>query len=173
MTTEPTTAAPAPTTYEIVVDGRPSRVEGPAMRPLVVALRDDLDITGPKVPCGIGVCGACSVLLDGELVSGCLVPVAMAAGRHVTTVAGLTPDDGLSPLQAAFVAHGASQCGFCTPGQVVAATALLTHDPDPSPQDVTAWMAGNLCRCTGYVAIVEAILDAADGGRQGVGRPGG
>lgn len=161
MTTEPTPTAAQPATYEVVVDGRPRQVDGPALRPLVAALRDDLDITGPKLSCEVGICGACSVLLDGELVSGCLVPVALAAGRQVTTIAGLTPDDGLSPLQAAFVAHGAAQCGYCTPGQLVAATALLDRDASPSRAAVDAWMAGNLCRCTGYVAIVDAIVDAA------------
>lgn len=160
MTTEPTPTAAEPATYAVVVDGRLRQVAGPAMRPLVVALREDLDVTGPKLSCAVGICGACSVLLDGELVSGCLVPVGLAAGREVTTIAGLTPDDGLSPLQAAFVAHGAAQCGFCTPGQLVAATALLAQHPSPPRATVDTWMAGNLCRCTGYVAIVDAIVDA-------------
>jgi len=160
MTTEPTPTAPPPATYQLMVDGRPERVAGPPLRPLVAALREDLDVTGPKLSCEIGICGACSVLLDGELVSGCLIPVALAAGRQVTTIAGLTPEDGLSPLQAAFVVHGAAQCGYCTPGQLVAATALLAHDPSPSRSAVEAWMAGNLCRCTGYVAIVDAIVGA-------------
>lgn len=162
MATTNDSALEATTVWEVVVDGRLREFGGPPMRPLVAALREDLGITGPKLACGIGICGACSVLLDGALVSACLVPVALAAGCEVTTIAGLTPDDGLSPVQHSFVAHGAAQCGFCTPGQVVAATALLAEESQPSRPAVEAWMAGNLCRCTGYVAIVDAIVAVGD-----------
>ncbi len=161
MPTDPSAAADHPSSFDLTVDGQACTVAGPAMRPLVAALREELGITGPKLVCGIGMCGACSVLLDGTLVSGCLVPVALAAGRTVTTVAGLTPPDGLSPLQAACVEHGAAQCGYCTPGQVVAATALLAEEPSPDRAEIADWMAGNLCRCTGYGAILDAVESVA------------
>jgi aerobic-type carbon monoxide dehydrogenase small subunit (CoxS/CutS family) len=144
-------------TYRLIVDGAEHVVDGPPLRPLLHALRDDLGITGPKVGCEIGVCGLCAVLIDGELRSACLAPVAMAEGRTVTTVAGLTPTDGLSPLQEAFVRHGAAQCGFCTPAQITTASALLAEEPAPDEDAIRRWMAGTLCRCTGYAQIVEAV----------------
>jgi len=132
------------------------------MRRLLDVLRDDLGLTGTKESCAVGVCGACSVLLDDELVSACLLPVAFAEGRAVTTVEGMTgPDGGLTALQEAFIREGGLQCGACTPGQVVAATALLRATPDPSDETIRDWMAGNLCRCTGYAGILRAIHAAA------------
>jgi aerobic-type carbon monoxide dehydrogenase small subunit (CoxS/CutS family) len=125
-------------------------------------LREDLGLTGTKEGCGVGVCGACSILVDGRLMSACLVPVGDVADREVTTIEGLAGEDGeLTPVQASFLRCGAFQCGICTPGQVVAATALLAERPEPSAEDVREWMTGNLCRCTGYYSIVAAVLDAA------------
>ena len=135
----------------------------PARR-LLDVLRDDLGLTGTKESCAVGVCGACSVLLDGELVSACLLPVALADGRAVTTVEGLAgPEGELTALQEAFIRDGGFQCGACTPGQIVAATALLRERPDPTEAEIRDWMSGNLCRCTGYSGIVRAIRSAATG----------
>ena len=135
-------------------------------RPVLDVLREDLGLTGTKEGCSVGVCGACSILIDGQLMSACLVPVGELAGRTVTTVEGLADEDGtLSPVQQAFLTCGGFQCGICTPGQVVAATALLAECPEPSPDQVRDWMMGNLCRCTGYYSIVSAVLVAAAAGR--------
>ena len=130
---------------------------------LIDLLRDDLGLTGTKEGCSVGVCGACSVLLDGQLMSACLLPAAFVDGARVTTIEGIAPDEHhLSPLQDAFIRHGGFQCGICTPGQVVAATALLQEHPRPTADEVKRWMMGNLCRCTGYYKIVAAILAAAE-----------
>jgi aerobic-type carbon monoxide dehydrogenase small subunit (CoxS/CutS family) len=130
---------------------------------LIDLLRDDLGLTGTKEGCSVGVCGACSVLLDGQLMSACLLPAAFIDGARVTTIEGIAPDEQhLSPLQDAFIRHGGFQCGICTPGQVVAATALLQEHPRPTTDEVKRWMMGNLCRCTGYYKIVAAILAAAE-----------
>jgi len=129
---------------------------------LIHVLREDLNLTGTKEGCSVGVCGACSVLVDGELMSACLLPAVLADGAAITTVEGLAPDDEhLSPLQDAFIRHGGFQCGICTPGQLIAATALLTEYPKPSVDQIKSWMMGNLCRCTGYYQIVESIQAAA------------
>lgn len=133
----------------------------PARR-LLDVLREDLDLTGTKESCAVGVCGACSVLVDGTLVSACLMPAILADGRSVTTIEGLArPDGSLSAVQEAFIVEGGLQCGACTPGQVVAATALLAENPAPSDDEIRDWMAGNLCRCTGYAGILRAIRAAA------------
>lgn len=127
-------------------------------------LRDDLGFTGTKRGCGNGVCGACSVIVDGELTSACLTFVFLVAGKTVRTVEGLASADGvLSPLQRSFVERGGFQCGFCTPGQLMAATALLAEDAAPTTDAVAKWLEGNLCRCTGYYKIVDAVVSAADG----------
>lgn len=144
------------------LNGAPRSVAGPPARPLLDVLRDELGLTGTKEGCGVGVCGACSVLVDGRLMSACLLPVGMVAGREVTTVEGLAGADGeLSPVQRAFLRCGGFQCGICTPGQVVAATALLAECPHPTEGQVREYMMGNLCRCTGYYSIVSAVLEAA------------
>jgi carbon-monoxide dehydrogenase small subunit len=131
-------------------------------RLLLDVLREDLELTGTKEGCGIGVCGACSVIVDGRLVSSCLTPAVFANGSEVRTVEGLAEPDGtLSPLQDAFIRCGGFQCGICTPGQLMAATALLAENRQPSESDVASWMMGNLCRCTGYYQIVDSILTAA------------
>jgi carbon-monoxide dehydrogenase small subunit len=138
---------------------------------LIDLLRDDLGLTGTKEGCSVGVCGACSVLVDGQLLSACLLPAAFVDGTQVTTIEGLAPDaEHLSPLQDAFIRHGGFQCGICTPGQIVAATALLNELPRPTAAQVKEWMMGNLCRCTGYYKIVESILAAAESGSASVAR---
>ena len=145
------------------VNGEDRAVDTAPARPVLDVLREDLGLTGTKEGCSVGVCGACSVLVDGRLMSACLLPVGAVAGREVTTVEGLADADGtLSPVQQAFLECGGFQCGICTPGQVVAATALLRECPRPDAEQVTDWMMGNLCRCTGYYSIVRAVLQAAD-----------
>ena len=149
-------------TLHVILNGQPRTVTVPANRLLVHLLRDDLGLTGTKEGCSVGVCGACSVLVDGVLVSACLLPAVMLDGATITTVEGLALDEEhLSPLQEAFIRHGGFQCGICTPGQLIAATALLEETPRPTEAQVQAWMMGNLCRCTGYYQIVESVLAAA------------
>jgi carbon-monoxide dehydrogenase small subunit len=123
-------------------------------------LRDDLGATGTKEGCSIGVCGACSVLVDGELLSACLLPAVFVDGRAITTVEGLAHGETLSPLQDAFIREGGFQCGICTSGQLIAATALLAETKRPTEEEIRAWMMGNLCRCTGYYGITRAIRAA-------------
>jgi len=124
-------------------------------------LRNELDMTGTKEGCTTGDCGACSVLLDGRLVCGCLVLAVEADGSEITTIEGMATGQQLHPLQQKFLEHAALQCGICTPGFLVAAKALLEHNPDPSEHEVRYWLSGNLCRCTGYDKIIAAVLDAA------------
>jgi carbon-monoxide dehydrogenase small subunit len=128
---------------------------------LLSVLRDELDMTGTKEGCGTGDCGACSVMLDGRLVCSCLVLGVEANGKSVETIEGMAHGETLHPLQTKFLEHAALQCGVCTPGFLIAARALLEKNPDPSETEVRYWLAGNLCRCTGYQKIVEAVLDAA------------
>ncbi|HEU0293303.1 MAG TPA: (2Fe-2S)-binding protein [Anaerolineales bacterium] len=128
---------------------------------LLEVLRETLGLTGAKEGCNNGNCGACNVILDGALVNSCLVLAVEINGRNLTTVEGIATPQGLHPLQERFIAHAALQCGFCTPGFIVAAKALLDQNPDPSENEVRQWLAGNLCRCTGYDRIVRAVLDAA------------
>jgi carbon-monoxide dehydrogenase small subunit len=129
---------------------------------LLDVLRDVLHLTGTKLGCNDGNCGACSVLLDGRLVNSCLVLAVEVEGRAVTTVEGLADWDGLHPLQQAFVEQDALQCGFCTPGMLVAAKALLDRNPNPTDEEIRTWLAGNLCRCTGYDKIVKAVRYAGE-----------
>ena len=150
-------------TLNLTINGQPRTVTVAANRLLIHVLREDLNLTGTKEGCSVGVCGACSVLVDGELMSACLLPAAMVDGASITTVEGLAPDEEhLSPLQESFIRHGGFQCGICTPGQLIAATALLAEHPRPSAEQVKRWMMGNLCRCTGYYQIVDSILAAAN-----------
>jgi len=128
---------------------------------LLDALRNRLGLTGSKEGCGTGDCGACSVTLDGRLVCSCLVLAAEAEGRSVATIEGMAEGEALHPLQKKFIEHAALQCGVCTPGILVAARALLEKNPDPSETEVRYWLAGNLCRCTGYDKIIRAVMDAA------------
>ena len=131
-----------------------------ARKTLVDFLRDDLALTGTHVGCEHGVCGACTVIVNGEAVRSCLMLAVQADGAKVTTVEGLSRDDDLTPLQAAFRKHGALQCGFCTPGMITTAHALLSEEPDCDAARVREVLSGNLCRCTGYIPIVEAVLEA-------------
>ena len=160
----------------LLINGASHALDVAPTRRLVDVLRHDLGLTGTKESCAVGVCGACSVLVDGELVSACLLPAALADGRTITTIEGLAgPDGELSALQSAFIREGGLQCGACTPGQIVAATALLAEQPRPSEPQIREWMAGNLCRCTGYAGIIRAIrAAAAEGGAAGTsqGAPG-
>ncbi len=128
---------------------------------LLEVLRDALNMTGTKEGCGTGDCGACSVLFDGRLVCSCLVLGAEAGGHEITTIEGVAGPDGLHVLQRKFLEHAALQCGVCTPGFIVAAKALLDENPDPTEEEVRYWLAGNLCRCTGYDKIIRAVLDSA------------
>lgn len=133
---------------------------------LLDALRDELSLTGSKEGCGSGDCGACSVILDGRLVCSCLVLAAEAEGRRIDTIEGMAQGGRLHPLQQKFLEHAALQCGFCTPGLLVAAKALLDSNPDPTETEARYWLAGNLCRCTGYDKVIRAVMDAAADLRQ-------
>ena len=128
---------------------------------LLDALRDELGLTGSKEGCGSGDCGACSVILDGRLVCSCLVLAAEAEGHRVETIEGMAQGGQLHPLQQKFLEHAALQCGFCTPGLLIAAKALLDVNPDPTESETRYWLAGNLCRCTGYDKVIRAVMDAA------------
>jgi carbon-monoxide dehydrogenase small subunit len=128
---------------------------------LLEVLRETLGLTGAKEGCNNGNCGACNVILDGALVNSCLVLAVEINGRHLKTIEGIATAQGLHPLQEKFIAHAALQCGFCTPGFIVASKALLDRNPNPSENEIREWLAGNLCRCTGYDRIVRAVMDAA------------
>ncbi|MCK9460473.1 MAG: (2Fe-2S)-binding protein [Proteobacteria bacterium] len=143
------------------VNGREREILTAPARTLLEVLREDLRLTGTKQGCGEGECGTCTVLLDGAAVNACLVLAVEAAGREVTTIEGLADGPSLHPLQRAFVDHGAIQCGFCTPGMILSAKALLDRRPDPTEAEIREALGGNLCRCTGYQKIVEAVLAAA------------
>jgi len=141
------------TEVSFTVNGTPCTVTAPPMKRLLDVLREDLSLTGTKEGCGEGECGACSVLLDGELVNSCLVPVKQVDGSHIQTIEGT----GLHVIQQAFAEAGAAQCGICTPGMIMASYALLARCPHPSPQEIRAGLAGNICRCTGYQKIFDAV----------------
>lgn len=149
---------------ELIVNGAPRSLEVAPGAFLLDVLRDDLELTGSKECCVEGECGACTVILDGKSMNSCLILAAEADGSEITTVEGLA-EGGLSPLQAAFLDNAAAQCGFCIPGQLMAARALLDGNPSPTRDQVRAALAGNLCRCAGYEQITDAVLDAA--GSQG------
>jgi len=129
---------------------------------LLEVLRETLGLMGAKEGCNNGNCGACNVIIDGKLVNSCLVLGVEIQGKSITTIEGIAPPNGLHALQQKFIEHAALQCGYCTPGFIVASKALLDQNPDPSEGEVREWLAGNLCRCTGYDRIVKAVLDAAD-----------
>jgi carbon-monoxide dehydrogenase small subunit len=143
------------------INGAPAEFLCEPRQSLLEVLRDDLHLTGSKEGCNNGNCGACNVLLDGRLVNSCLVLAVEAQGRDVVTIEGIAGPDGLHPLQQKFLEHAALQCGICTPGFIVAARALLERHPHPTEEQARLWLAGNLCRCTGYDKIVRAVLDAA------------
>jgi carbon-monoxide dehydrogenase small subunit len=156
-------------TTRFEVNGKPVEVSVEPRMTLADCLRGVLRLTGTHLGCEHGVCGACTVLLDGEAVRSCLILAVQAEERRVTTVEGLSNDDGLTPLQKSFRKHHALQCGFCTPGMITTAHALLTEDPDCDADRVREVLSGNICRCTGYISIVEAVLDAREAYR----KPGG
>ena len=151
----------------MTLNGEPVEFLAEPRQTLLECLRDTLHLTGAKEGCGDGNCGSCCVLLDGELVTSCLVLGVEANGRTVTTIEGMAKGATLHPLQKAFVDEAALQCGFCTPGFLVAAKALLDEDPDPSEERIRLWLANNLCRCTGYDKIVRAVQTAAREMREG------
>ncbi len=142
------------------VNGADVELQGHPMTRLLDALRRELHLTGTKEGCGEGECGACAVLLDGRLVNSCLVPLLQADGAAITTIEGIAEGDRLHAVQDAFIACGAAQCGICTPGMVLAAIDLLRRTPNPGDADMRAGLAGNLCRCTGYMRIFEAVVKA-------------
>ena len=142
------------------VNGKKVELEVPTNRLLIDCLRYDLGLTGTKEGCSVGVCGACTVLMDGEMISSCLALAVFADGHEVTTVEGLAKNGKLHPVQQSFIKYGGFQCGICTPGQVVAAKALLDEVPKPNEEQIKEWMMGNLCRCTGYYKIIESIQKA-------------
>ena len=146
---------------QLKVNQREYKVEVPARRTLVDMLRYDLGLTGTKEACSIGVCGVCTVLLDGRMVASCITLALQASGADVTTIEGIADEEQLHPLQESFTAHGGIQCGICTPGQIIAAKALLDVNPSPSEEEIRQWMAGNLCRCTGYYQIIDSIIKAS------------
>jgi aerobic carbon-monoxide dehydrogenase small subunit len=150
-------------TIKLRINGEQVEREIPDNRLLLDFLRIDLGLTGSKEGCSVGVCGACTVLLDGKAISSCLALAAFADGHDVTTIEGLAEDGRLHPLQEAFIDFGGFQCGICTSGQIMAAKSLLDSNPHPSVEEIKAWMMGNLCRCTGYYKIVESIQAAAEG----------
>ena len=139
------------------VNGEIYRISVPDSRTLLQAIRDDLGLTGTKEGCGVGECGACTVLVDGRPVNSCLVLAVEIDGREITTVEGLAKDGVLAPLQQAFIEEGAIQCGFCTPGMLMSAQGLLNKNPFPTEDDIRTAIQGNLCRCTGYDPIVRAV----------------
>ena len=154
------------TKLRLTVNGHEHWLEIQPDELLISVLRDRLQLTGTKEGCGIGVCGLCSVLVDGVLLSSCLMLAVLADGAAITTIEGIGGEEGeLTPLQEAFIQHGGFQCGICTPGQIVSATALLMEIPRPSAEQVSEWMMGNLCRCTGYEGISKAILAASEADR--------
>jgi len=144
-----------------VLNGKEVTVDTEPGRTLLSVLREDFGLIGVKEGCGQGECGACTVLLNGKPVNSCLILVPKVQGAHVTTIEGITPREGLHPLQEAFLEHGAVQCGFCTPGMIMAAYALLRKNPRPTVEEIKVAISGNLCRCTGYAQIIEAITEVA------------
>ena len=149
-------------TTPFVVNGRSVEVDAPPMARLLDVLREELGLTGTKEGCGEGECGACAVVIDGVLVNSCLVPVAQVSGARVMTIEGLEQNGELGRVQRAFIEHGGAQCGICTPGMILAAKCLLDETPHPTLDEIREALAGNLCRCTGYMRIFEAVARASE-----------
>ena len=147
--------------FSFQINGVEREIDAQPMKRLLDALREDLRLTGTKEGCGEGECGACSVIVDGEVINSCLTPVCQTQGAKIITVEGLARDGRLDPLQQAFLECGGAQCGICTPGMLIAARALLDTNPHPARDEIKEAIAGNLCRCTGYVKIIDAIEQAA------------
>jgi carbon-monoxide dehydrogenase small subunit len=150
--------------YELrmTLNGQAVQVTAEPSATLAHVLREQLGLTGTKIGCEEGECGACTVLLDGRPINSCICPALKAAGREVLTIEGLSADGDLHPLQRAFVEHGAVQCGYCTPGVILSAVALLNKNPHPTEEEIRRAISGNLCRCTGYLKIVQAIQAVAE-----------
>lgn len=153
-------------TIHLTVNGESHTVAVPPMKRLLDVLREDLRLTGTKEGCGEGECGSCSVRMDGELVNSCLIPALQADAADIETVEGLERDGALDPLQQAFLHCGGAQCGICTPGMLMAAKHLLARNPHPNLAEIREGLAGNLCRCTGFMRIFESVLSAAAGSQQ-------
>ena len=149
-----------PMAIRFEVNGEAMTVDAYPLARLLDILREDLRLTGVKEGCGEGECGACSVLLNGKLVNSCLVPALQVEGAEITTIEGLASGDQLHPVQQAFLDHGGAQCGICTPGMILAAAYLLRHNPNPTEGEIREGLAGNLCRCTGYMRIFDAVEKA-------------
>lgn len=147
---------------ELKVNGQLYEVFVEPWKSLVEVLREELGLTGVKVACDTGDCGSCTVLIDGKAVKSCLMLAPQARGKEITTIEGLATEEGLHPLQEAFIQHFAVQCGYCTPGMILKAKALLDENPDVTEDEIRTGLSGNLCRCTGYVKIVEAIMAAQE-----------
>lgn len=146
---------------KLTVNGTSYELSVQPWEALVEVIRDNLGLTGTKEGCGLGECGACTVIMDGKTVNSCLVLAVEADGKQITTIEGLADGDKLHPIQEAFVEHGGLQCGFCTPGMIMSAKALLDENPNPTEEEIRRGIAGNLCRCTGYTKIIESIKAAA------------
>jgi aerobic carbon-monoxide dehydrogenase small subunit len=149
------------TSISLTVNGQRSTLNAPPMKRLLDVLREDLHLTGVKEGCGEGECGSCSVLMNGELVNSCLVPVLQAEGAQITTIEGIANKERLHPIQQCFLEQGGAQCGICTPGMILATHHLLAKYPHPTMEQIKEGLAGNLCRCTGYMRIFEAVQQAA------------
>jgi aerobic carbon-monoxide dehydrogenase small subunit len=144
-----------------VINGEPTEFLCETQQTLLDSLRDEIGLTGSKEGCASGDCGACSVIVDGRLMCSCLMLACEADGKDITTIEGIAQGDHLHPIQQKFLEHAALQCGFCTPGLIVASKALLDENPNPTEEEARYWLAGNLCRCTGYDKVIRAVMDAA------------
>jgi carbon-monoxide dehydrogenase small subunit len=147
---------------KFTVNGKDYEVSVPPWRTLLEVIREELGLTGTKEGCGLGECGACTIIMNGKTVNSCLVLAAEADGKQITTIEGLANGDKLHPLQQAFINHGGFQCGFCTPGMIMSAKALLDANPKPTEDEIRQGISGNFCRCTGYTKIIESIKAAAE-----------
>ena len=153
-------------TFTLVVNGQRHTVTTDATRPLLHVLREDLKLTGTKYGCGEGQCGACTVLIDGKRNHSCMVPAKEAAEKPITTIEGLNANSGLHPVQEAFLAENAMQCGFCTPGMILSTVGLLNEKPNPSEAEVVDWVSAHICRCCGYPRILKAVRRTVAQGRK-------
>ncbi len=147
---------------KFILNGHSHELRVQPWRTLLEVIREDLKLTGTKEGCGEGECGSCTVIMDGKTVNSCLIPALEANNKEITTIEGLADGDGLHPIQEAFVNHSGMQCGFCTPGMIMSAKALLDSNPNPSEAEIREGIAGNFCRCTGYTKIIESISAAAE-----------